>query len=114
MYADIDLAINSLHKQYGVSREVILRRLLDRGSVSNSFYQAKIIEWNEEYEKYRQEKSGGGNYYATNSTYLGDKYINTAFSRYYQGRCSLEQLADFLNVKVKSIPGLEPKIVGQS
>ncbi len=115
MYTDIDLAINSLHKQYGVSREVILRRLLDKGIVSGYFYQTKIAEWNEEYEKYRQEKSGGGgNYYATNSTYLGEKYINTAFSRYYQGRCSLEQLADFLNVKVKSLPGLEPRIVGQS
>jgi hypothetical protein len=38
---------------------------------------------------------------------LGDKYLNIAFSSYYRGKISVEQLADYLNVSVKNVPGLE-------
>ena len=49
----------------------------------------------------------GGDYYRTQGAYLGERYLGTVFSRYYQNRISLEQLADYLGVKVKNIPGME-------
>src|SRR5690606_21818478 len=54
---------------YNVSREVVLRRLLDRNLVGRTQYAQYVARWTEEYEQYRS-RSSGGNYYATQATYL--------------------------------------------
>lgn len=102
----IEDLVDYLANRYKVSREVILRKLLDKNIVDNQYYEAKVKQWLEEYTK-QNKRENGGNYYATQATYLGDKFLDLAFSKYYQGRFSVEQLADYLNVKVKSIAGLE-------
>ena len=102
-----DTIPEELAAYYKVSREVILRKFLDRGEMTASFYRDKVQEWADESEAAASEVEGG-NYYATQATYLGDRYLRLAFSRYYQGRCSFEELADYLNVKASSVPGLEP------
>lgn len=56
-------------------------------------------------------KGEGGNYYNTQAVYLSERYAHLAFSSYYRGAISLEKLADHLNVKVKSVPGLEQAIL---
>lgn len=96
-----------LANRYKVSREVILRRMLDRGLVSETFYNEKSRQWNEEYEQMQMNRGSGGNYYATQATYLGKKYLDLVFSKYYQGKIGMDQLANYLNVKVKSVAGLE-------
>lgn len=98
----VDLAM-----YFKVSREVILRKFLDRGDVTAEFYRRKVQQWAEERDSMNQE-GGGGNYYATQASYLGDRYLRLAFSRYYEQRFSLEQLADHLQVKASSVSGLEP------
>lgn len=100
-----DESIGVIANRYHVSREVILRKLLDRGLVSRKYYEDKTEEWIAEYEK-RKSKRAGGNYYATQATYLGDKYLKLVFSKYYQGRYTLEQLADYLNVKVGNVSAM--------
>ncbi|MCH7746138.1 MAG: ImmA/IrrE family metallo-endopeptidase, partial [Chloroflexi bacterium] len=101
-----DEFVEVLANRYKVSREVILRRLLDQGLVQSNYYRAKANQWAKEYEGSRSG-SGGGNYYYNQITYLGEKYLNLAFGRYYQGRCTLEQLSDYVNVKARNIPNLE-------
>ena len=74
------------------------------------FYRQRVQQWAEQYKQdseHLSKEGRGGNYYATQATYLGDQYLSLAFGRYYQGRCSLEQLADYLNVKASSVAGLE-------
>lgn len=100
-----DAAVGALARRYHVSREVILRRLLDRGLVSQTHYESKSQEWIEESSS--REKGEGGNYYATQATYLGDRYLQLVFSKHYQGKLSLEQVADYFGVKTKSVAGLE-------
>ena len=39
---------------------------------------------------------------------MGGKYISLAFKKYYQKHISLNQLADFLDVKPKVIPHIDP------
>ena len=39
--------------------------------------------------------------------YLGEKYIETVFSSYHKGRISIEQAADYLDVKPRRVPGME-------
>lgn len=99
-----DVSIQQLANRYRVSREVILRKFLDRNTIDQRYYDTKVEQWKGESEG----KSGaGGNYYLTKGAYLGDHYLELAFSRYYQKRISTEQLADYLGVKVKFVSGME-------
>ena len=53
-----------------VSREVVLRRLLDKGTIDESYYHSKVTEWNVSFEVNRREQKGGGNYDNNQVTYL--------------------------------------------
>lgn len=99
--------VEKLADRYKVSREVILRKFLDRNIISSSYYESKVTQWWEEYLSKRKGKKTGGDYYATQASYLGDKFLNLTFSKYYQGKFTVEQLADYLGVKVTNISGLE-------
>lgn len=99
-----DTLIYGLADKYTVSREVILRKLLDRNLVSQATYSEKVKKWAGEYSG---KKGGGGNYFSNQGAYLGVKYIEKAFTRYYQKQITSERLADYLGVKVKSLGGME-------
>jgi len=101
-----DEFIEALAKRYRVSREMILRRFLDMDEIDAAHYRKKTALWAREFRE-KRASGRGGNYYATQASYLGEKYLQLVFSKYYQGKCTLQQLADYLNVKVKSVPGLE-------
>ncbi len=96
--------IDDLSKLYKVSREVILRKFLDRGVIDGRYYQKMISKW----ARHAPKRSGaGGDYYRTKGAYLGRHYLELAFSRYYQRKISIEQLANYLGVKVKNVTGME-------
>lgn len=96
--------IRNLANYYHVSREVILRKIRDRNLVDQEYYDEKVESW----AKSAKKRSGtGGFYYNTQGAYLGERYLGQAFSRYYQKKISIEQLANYLGVKVKSVPGME-------
>lgn len=99
-----DESIQQLSDRYHVSREVILRKLLDRKLVDEALYREKVRDWT---QSAKTSSGKGGDYYKIMGTYLGARYLGTAFSRYYQNRISVEQLADYLGVKVKNVPGME-------
>lgn len=102
---------DKLSKRYWVSREVIARKLLDRGVIRESTYRALSAQWSEEYNEQaarEKESGGGGNYFATQATYLGRKYLQLAFGQYHAGRISIAELADHLSVRAKNVAGLEP------
>jgi Zn-dependent peptidase ImmA (M78 family) len=97
-------AIDDLSKLYKVSREVILRKFLDHGFIDERYYQEMTARW----ARHAPKRSGaGGDYYRTKGTYLGQRYLELAFSRYYQRKISIDQLANYLGVKVKNITGME-------
>jgi Zn-dependent peptidase ImmA (M78 family) len=96
---------------YSVSREVILRKLLDLGMVDQSFYENMSQQWIDEYEEARAARPGGGDYYATKASYLGDTYMSLVFSKYHEGTISAVQLAEYLGVKAKNLEGLERQML---
>ncbi len=96
-----------------VSREVVLRRLLDLGFVSRQHYEEKAAQWTADYFDLRQE-SPGGNYYNTQGAYLGKGFLALAFQQLYRGLISRAELADVLGVKAKSIDGLEQRLLASS
>jgi Zn-dependent peptidase ImmA (M78 family) len=107
-----DSTVQEIAERYCVSREMVLRRALDKGWIARNHYEQKAREWNEEYE-YRQERGtggGGGNYYHSQAAYLGQSYMRLAFGEYYRGRLSASELADYLGVRASSLDGLEAQV----
>ncbi len=103
-----DASMEALASRYKVSREVILRKFLDRGLVDRTYYESKAAQWTKEYLEAKEiPELSGGDYFKTQATYLGNKYLGLVFGKYFQGRLSLEQVADYLGVKTKSVSGLE-------
>ncbi len=109
-----DRLAEQLAAYYKVSREVILRKLLDRRIVDRDYYEREVDAWLAQYRAQRAAMTKGGNYYATQLTYLGDSFLNLAFGRYFQGACTAEQLAEYLDVNVRTLPGLEQSFLAKA
>jgi Zn-dependent peptidase ImmA (M78 family) len=103
-FSIFDDAVSGFADMYCVSREVILRKLLDRNLINDQYYKGKVEQWKKEASG---KKGRGGNYYLTKRAYLGVRYLDLVFSRLYQKRITVEQVADYLDVKVKYVPGIE-------
>ena len=111
-----DSAIWELASHYKVSRPVILLKLIDRGILKPADYERQTKKWKEAHESKlekaaKSKKSGGGDYYNTRAVYLGYRFLELAFSKYHQEECSIEELAEHLNVKVKNLPKLEERLL---
>ena len=107
-----DKTIEELANYYKVSRPVILLKLVKRGILTQEDYWQRIDQWTEEYIYQVEKKTGGktssgGSYYNTRATYLGYRFMELAFGKYRDGHCSIEQLAEHLNVKVRHLSQLE-------
>jgi len=107
---NVELAQNylfaNLGSRYGVSREAVLRRLLDLGRVGQSFYEQKAKFWAS------QKKAGsGGDWYASQNTYLSERLAREVVGRHYRNQISVEQASEFLGIKAKNFAGLEQRIL---
>ena len=110
-----DKRIEALANRYKVSRPVILLKLVNRGILTQEYYSEWVGQWNREHERHIETGTGrkqpsGGNYHNTHAVYLGYRFIDLAFSKYRQGYCSIEQLAEYLSTKVKHLPELEDRL----
>ncbi len=97
---------SDLANRYGVSREAILRRFLDLGRVSRTFYETKAKFW-----AAQKRQGSGGSWYLNQGTYISDRFAKEVVSRHYRHQISLEQAADFLGIKPKSYVGFEERIL---
>lgn len=91
--------------KFCVSRELIFRRFLDHGLVTDQEFIDAKQEWDS--QPARAKGGVGGNYYRTKIAYLGEEYITLAFKRFYQDRIDEEELADYLAIKPKHLDQLE-------
>ena len=96
----------TLANRYGVSREAILRRLLDLGRVSQVFYEQKAKLWASQ-----KKAASGGDWYASQNTYLSDKFAREVIGRHYRNQISVEQASEYLGIKAKNFAGLEQRIL---
>ena len=101
---------SSLADRYRVSREVVLRKHFDRGLVTQQYYDDKVREWDEQ-QAASVSRPTGGNPHRNNVAYLGQKFLGLVFSRYYEGRIDLNQLADYVDVKARNVPALEQAFI---
>lgn len=96
--------IQYLALTYKVSFDVILRKFLDKEFIAKKTYE-DIIQHRKPTNK--EKTKGGGSYYLNQRMYLGQKYMQLAFGQYHKQRIDRFQLADYLDVNVKSIATLE-------
>lgn len=99
-------AIPILANKYSVSREVILRRLLDLNKIDQTYYISKSKEWNKDYIRSKKDASGG-NWYLTKISYLGEGFVKTAFNSYHAGKFDQPTLANHLNTKASNLNKFE-------
>lgn len=90
--------------QFHVSREVVFRRFLDHGRISERQYLNAAERWNAQRQR---PEARGGNPYWTKLTYLGQDYVELALSQFHQNRIDETQLADFLDTKPRYVGTLE-------
>lgn len=101
-----DYLYATLANRYGVSREAILRRLLDLERVSQAFYERKAKFWASQ-----KKAASGGDWYASQNTYLSDRFAREVIGRHYRNQISVEQASEFLGIKAKNFAGLEQRLL---
>lgn len=102
--------IEELANLYSVSREAIMYTLLQLHKISSAEYsRMKELFYGEALRKNPKKKDsqGGGNFYATKLSYLGQQYTGEVFRQYFSGRINSIQAGEMLNSKVDHLPRLE-------
>ena len=103
--ANDEAVIEKLANNFSVSREVILRNLLEMNFVDRRTYENFTKKWNASFT--RGQEGNGGNYYFTKKAYLGDTYIRLAYEKFYRNKIDSITLAECLNVKPKNLANFE-------
>ena len=105
-----DEFVKNLAQRYKVSFEVILRKFLDKGIIDSKTYNSTIMDRKEKFNRTQLGESSektGGDYYLNQRIYLGNKYIELALEQYHRQRISKQQLAEYLDIRIKSLSRLE-------
>jgi Zn-dependent peptidase ImmA (M78 family) len=104
--------VERLASTYCVSREVILRKFLDKDYISPEEYSSMREEYLKDYFRYveiKTDEKSSGNYYNTQMSYLGDRYLRLTFGSYYNKKISITQLSKYLNMKIPSLKAIASK-----
>lgn len=105
--------LNSLRAIFKVSNEVLLRKFLSLSMIDDSFYKAKVKEWNDNYEKEKAEKGkkdkfipaiAPGRRAISNN---GKKFVEIVLNARGEGKITVDSAADYLGVSLKSFPEVE-------
>lgn len=90
-----------LSKLYTVSKEVILRKLIDNNLYPSDIYKYLVDKWQEELNLIPKRKIQG-NFYNNKFAYLGKSYVSTVLSQYFKRSISASQASNYLMIKQKS------------
>jgi Zn-dependent peptidase ImmA (M78 family)/transcriptional regulator with XRE-family HTH domain len=103
-----------LARQFGVSREVVLRRLVIIGLATQQFYQRKRDEFLEEYRALPKSKGFRVAYEKRVANSLGHAFLELVLSSYYEKRITLAGASTMMGVRIKHIPSIEYEVLGWS
>ena len=109
-----DEELELLARTYGVSREVVLRRLLILNRTTPEFYGAKRREYLAQYKRAEEEKRPPENF-ARNLpqealSNFGRKFAGLVVETYQQDRIALSDAAQYLGVRAKHLPTVQEMI----
>jgi len=98
-------AIGKIANHFLVSRDVIARRMFDLGFLSyeDYFESKKIFEMDYVRVQHASDSKQKGDYYNTQMSYLGNKYLELVYREYYKKNITLLDLSRYTNLKYSSL-----------
>lgn len=102
-----DVALKQLARRYGVSREVVLRRLLIFGRTTEAFYRRKRAEYAEEWRRHREEQEGFAPPDVVALGRVGRLFAQLVLESYHLERITSSNVADYLDVKLRHLASIE-------
>jgi Zn-dependent peptidase ImmA (M78 family) len=112
-----DVELQHLARRYGVSREVVLRRLLILGRTDDSFYRQKRQELLDEYEQRvaeRRTPAWGPSPATAAVVRAGHLFSRLVLSSYSRGGITASDVAAYLGVRMKHVPRIERAVFGRA
>ncbi len=106
-----DQELSALGRIYGVSREVMLRRLLISGRTSRDYYGRRHAAFMDQYRQEEGERAPPENFKRNMpqeavSNY-GEAFTSLVVDTYHQDRIPLSDAAQYLGVRAKHLPHVE-------
>jgi Zn-dependent peptidase ImmA (M78 family) len=109
-----DDELSDLARQFNVSREALLRRLLTFDRTTLAFYATKRTQYNDEWATNKAlrkaqplETEMKRNMPQETVSNFGRPFVRMLLGNYYQDRITLSEVSGYLGLKVKHIPKLE-------
>ncbi|MBE3070206.1 MAG: ImmA/IrrE family metallo-endopeptidase [Acidobacteria bacterium] len=106
-----DAEVDTLAKRYGVSHEVVLRRLLIMGLTTDGFYRHKREELQEQYAAYRRAANEG--YAPPHMLALaraGRRFTRLVLENYARDTITASDVSDMLTLRLKHLEKVEMEI----
>lgn len=106
-----DEILRPIARDFGVSREVILRKLLDHGLTTQAFYQENRERYTQEAIEYKQKQKSGFVPPAVDVVSAKSKqYVSLVFEALNSSVITAADAADFLGVKTKHFSNIEASL----
>lgn len=112
-----DQVIESVAREFSVSREAIVRRLKDFGRTTQEFYRTKRKQYTNERNQqleYRRlavsQSDFRRNPVQDVLSDFGNPFVHLVLNSYYDGRITLSDVSSYLNVRVRHIPKIEQRV----
>jgi Zn-dependent peptidase ImmA (M78 family) len=107
-----DASLRGLSVRYGVSAEVVLRRLYSLDLTTWDYLEEKRREWRQAFDAFRstqkdRKQKGGPDRAVMRVRDLGPAYIRTALDAYHRDAINASDLSRYLDVKLNHLPKLE-------
>jgi Zn-dependent peptidase ImmA (M78 family)/transcriptional regulator with XRE-family HTH domain len=109
-----DAEIEDIARNFNVSRETLLRRLLTLNRTTDHFYGLKRAQYTAEYEFAQKKKKEIAaatemkrNMPQETVSNFGKRLVNMLLDNYHQERMTLSEISGYLGLKVKHFPKLE-------
>lgn len=105
--------IRRLARRYGVSKEVVLRRLLILGRTATFFYEEKRAEYQKEYVRRQAEQQGFAMPDVKAVASLGRYYTGLVLTGYYNEAITRNDVSELLGVRLKHMSKIESSVFRQ-
>ena len=103
-----------LSRAFGVSKEVILRRLVTIGKSSHGFYELQRDKWAAEYTALPPKKGGPVPQERLAISSSGRRFTQLVLNSYYREVISVSDVSGYLNLRVKHFGKLENELWGRT
>lgn len=106
-----DSVLEAISRNWSVSREVVLRRLLTLNRTTSDFYNAKRAEFVQYYRHLQSRRQGGfAPIHRQIMAHNGARFIRLVLGAYYDHRITASEVSGLLRMKLNHLSNLESEL----